>query len=157
MAFVGLFLLFPRAATAQESVIVVRHAERADSSADSVLSPAGERRAARLAAVLEDTKLSAIFTSPLRRTKQTAGPVAAAQRVAPVAIRNDELDRLIAAVRANGPVGHVLIVGHSNTIPEILHRLGVGEAVSVAEDDFATIFVVVPQPDSVPQLIRLRY
>jgi broad specificity phosphatase PhoE len=150
-------LLTATAASAQESVIVVRHAERADGSNDSPLSPAGLRRAERLATVLKDTKLVGIFTSTLQRTIQTAKPTAAAQRVKPIALKTDDLDGLVRAVASVDPNGHVLIVGHSNTIPQILRRFGVAELVTVADDDFANIFVVVHQEAAVPQLIRLRY
>ena len=63
-----------------------RHAERADSGAggmasDPPLSAAGRARAESLAAMLKDTKLTAIFTTEFKRTQETAAPVAAAQHV----------------------------------------------------------------------------
>jgi len=47
-------------AAAQSTVVVVRHAEKADQSADPWLSDAGKRRAERLADMLRDTGVTAI-------------------------------------------------------------------------------------------------
>ena len=69
-------------AFAQHTIVLVRHAERADAGtpapagADPELSPAGRTRAATLARVLADAKITAIFTTELKRTQQTAEPLA---------------------------------------------------------------------------------
>ena len=69
-------------------VIVVRHAERADGGAgastgmtgapaDPLLSAAGEARATKLATMLADSGVKAIFTTEFRRTQDTGKPLAA--------------------------------------------------------------------------------
>ena len=70
-----------------QMVIVVRHAERADDGAspgtsmaaspDPELSEAGKARALKLAAMLGDAGIVAIYTTEYRRTKNTAAPLAA--------------------------------------------------------------------------------
>ena len=69
-ALLGAMLALP--AWAQQAVYVVRHAERADASFDSALSPAGQARAARLAKMLATSGIGAIFVTERRRTAQTA-------------------------------------------------------------------------------------
>src|SRR6185437_4091132 len=64
-----------RIAAAQDAIFVVRHAERADASADSPLSPEGEARAARLAALLKDAGITRIYTTDRKRTIQTGAPL----------------------------------------------------------------------------------
>ncbi len=60
-AAIALFALtLPPSASAQSAVFVVRHAERADTTADSVLSAAGEARAARLLDVLKGAGITQI-------------------------------------------------------------------------------------------------
>ncbi|HSL58097.1 MAG TPA: histidine phosphatase family protein [Acidimicrobiales bacterium] len=64
-------------------LLFIRHAlpvrvEDADGPADPVLSEAGIRQAAALAAWLRDEPLDAIWVSPLRRARQTAAPIEAA-------------------------------------------------------------------------------
>jgi hypothetical protein len=49
----------------------------------------------------------------------------------------------------------VLVVGHSNTLPEILKGLGVTEPVTIGEDEFDSLFVVTR--GSPPAFVRLRY
>jgi hypothetical protein len=47
--------------------------------------------------------------------------------------------------------GAVLIVGHSNTVPDIVARLG-GKPVPLTEEDYGTIFVVRPGSPAVEQI-----
>ena len=59
------------------TVIVTRHAEKAESpAADPELSPAGQRRAQLLAWMLASAGLNAIYSSEARRTRDTAQPLA---------------------------------------------------------------------------------
>ena len=90
-----LLLAAPTAAAAQGGVFVVRHAERADTSADSVLSAAGQARAMRLAVILKDAGITQIFTTNLRRTVQTAEPLAVALRLTPTELPGNDLDALL--------------------------------------------------------------
>lgn len=156
MLLVGAILL-PAVALGQSAVVVVRHAERVDSSVDSPLSPAGEDRAVRLAAMLKDAGLTHIFTTELQRTIQTAAPAARGAGLAPQTLKSTDTDGLVAAVRAAGPQANVLVVGHSNTLPAILRRLGVTTPVAVDDTDFGNVFVVFPETAGAPRLLHLRY
>jgi probable phosphoglycerate mutase len=68
-------------------LLLIRHAlplrvERADGTpADPPLSDTGHAQAERLAVWLAREKLHAVYTSPLRRARETAAPVAEALRV----------------------------------------------------------------------------
>jgi hypothetical protein len=66
-----------------------------------------------------------------------------------------EPDALVRQVKnANG---NVLIVGHSNTVPELLTRLGVKDAIAIADNEYDNLFIVVRPAGGEPTLIRLRY
>ena len=85
------------AASAQATIFLVRHAERADGGAggmgnDPSLSEAGRARAESLAAMLKDTKLTAIFTTEFKRTQETAAPTATAQHVTATTVKADQTD-----------------------------------------------------------------
>ena len=67
-------------------VVLVRHAEPAAGGTDPGLSTAGRRRAATLAKMLAGAGITAIFTSELRRTKETAAPLAHLLSIVPVEI-----------------------------------------------------------------------
>lgn len=58
------------------SIIVVRHAEKAVAESDPPLSEKGQRRARALAEMLSKVQLSAIYSTPYKRTAQTVEPLA---------------------------------------------------------------------------------
>jgi broad specificity phosphatase PhoE len=142
--FASLILVLPVMAGAQSVVFVVRHAERADAgmsggSNDPDLSAAGQARAESLAALLKDTRISAIFVTEFKRTRQTAAPLAKALGVEPIVVSSKDMPGLLAHVKARS--GNVLIVGHSNTVPEIVKALG-GEAVAIGDSEYDNLFVL---------------
>jgi broad specificity phosphatase PhoE len=151
-------LLTPsRRAYAQEAIYLVRHAERADQSTDSELSTDGIGRSYALRDMLHDAGITTIYTTDLRRTIATAAPFAAAARVQPVALKAADTDALIARVRAAAPRDRILIVGHSNTLPELLRAAGVTAPIDIGDNEYDNLFIVVPQKGAPPVLLRLRY
>jgi phosphohistidine phosphatase SixA len=150
-------LSIPRAVCAQEAVYVVRHAERADASADSPLSAEGEARAGRLAAWLHDAGITHIFVTDRRRTSQTAAPLAGALKLTPTVLAATDTSTLVARVQAAGPHDRLLIVGHSNTVPEVLRALGTATPITISDSEYDNLFVVVPRNGEPPVLLRLRF
>lgn len=156
-----LVLFFALPAAAQQTVFVVRHAERADTAsggapvmaADPDLSDAGRTRAESLAVALRDAKITAIFVTPFKRTQQTAEPLAKALGIQLTAIDPKDTAGLIEKVQ--GVTGNVLIVGHSNTVPDLLTRLGIADAPKLADNDYDNLFVVIRGEKS--SLVRLHY
>jgi broad specificity phosphatase PhoE len=146
-----------RPATAQEAIYIVRHAERADQSADSPLSTDGVGRSYKLRDTLKDAGINKIFTSELRRTIETAEPLAKADHVTPRIVAAADLDKLVASITATGAHDRVLVVGHSNTIPALLKALHVEAAITIGDDQYDNLFIVVPQKEGRPVLLRLKY
>jgi broad specificity phosphatase PhoE len=74
----ALFLVSAQFAEAQQAIFLVRHGDtvREKGSPDVPLSPAGERRALALAALLKDSGINVIYTTGLQRTAKTAEPLA---------------------------------------------------------------------------------
>lgn len=145
-------------ATAQPNVVfLVRHAERAATSghvpSDTGLSQAGYERAQHLAQELRDAQIGVIFTSEYKRTQETAVPLAQSSGIQPEIVPGDDIRSLVAKIKAAR--GNVLVVGHSNTLPQIIAALGVSSRVTVSESDYDNLFVVLP--DRNMQLIRLHY
>ena len=144
-----------RPVAAQEAIYIVRHAERADQSADSELSTEGVGRSYKLRDLLRPAGVTRIFTSPLRRTIDTAAPLAAALHVTSRAMATDEA--LLEAIAGSGPRDRVLVVGHSNTVPALLRALHVAESVTLSDDEYDNLFIVIPQKEGRPVLLRLKY
>lgn len=134
-------VLLSVAAFAQEAgkIFVVRHAERQSSASDSPLSDKGMNRAQCLGQTLKDAHIRSVFTTHFVRTKQTAAPlVDIAHAKSNVVDGDKEIARQSVAAAKEG---NVLIVGHSNTVPNILHDIGT-PAVTVPDDVFDQLFIV---------------
>ncbi|MEO8188997.1 MAG: phosphoglycerate mutase family protein [Acidobacteriota bacterium] len=147
--------LLASAAAARGAVFIVRHAEKqSDSNEKGVpLSEAGRARAARLAAVLKDAEISAIYSTDTVRTLATAGPLAAASKIAPQiydASGPDSAGRLAARISKEHPTANILVVGHSNTVGPLITALGCAETVAVAPQEYDGLWIVVP-PQAGPQ------
>ncbi|HEV8609887.1 MAG TPA: histidine phosphatase family protein [Thermoanaerobaculia bacterium] len=152
-------------ANAQRVIILVRHAEKAlDANEPGVpLSEAGRTRAARLAQMLAGAGVTAIYATETDRARQTAEPLAkalklevrtysprdAAGKLAPRLL----LDRL----KKEDPSGVVLVVGHQNTVPDLLAALGHAEKVEIGDKQFDDLFVVVQKATGPPTVVRLKY
>jgi broad specificity phosphatase PhoE len=63
----------------------------------------------------------------------------------------------VAGLRQKHAGDVVLVVGHSNTIPDLLKALGCAETISLAPGEYDNLFVVVPKADGSATLIRLKY
>ena len=123
---------------ALDTIYLVRHAEKASPWRDDVddyrpLSPDGTRRAERLAAILADAGIVAIYTSPTTRTIATGMPLAEAAKVpitpARETIAADHQEAFLTSLRDKHPGrAAVLIVGHSDTLPRLLDLLGADAA-----------------------------
>ena len=144
------------AAHAQQAIFLLRHAERMEyESPDGVLSEVGEARAQVLAHVLRDAGVTAIYTSTLKRTIQTAEPLAKALGIGPVAVSS--VQATLDMVRERDKSGVVVIVAHSNTVPQFLKALGYAAEVKIGEREHDDLFVITPALSGPPTVLRLNY
>lgn len=154
--------LIPALASAQKMVILTRHAERADGAAtmsapgaapvDPQLSAAGEARAQKLATMLADANITAMFTTEFRRTKDTAAPLAAKLKLTPEIVAASKAADIIAKIQAHAD-DIVFVVGHSNTVPAIIKALG-GPELTIGDNEYDNLFIYVPATKA---LTRIRY
>jgi broad specificity phosphatase PhoE len=123
------------------TVILVRHAERLNATDTTSLSVPGRRRADTLAHVVGSAGIQVIYVSNRVRTQQTAAPTAAALGLTPVVLAVQDTNGLVDSIRArSGQV--ILVVGHSDTLPIIMRKLGVASPPSIASGSFDNLFVV---------------
>ena len=140
-------------AAAQSTIFIVRHAEKADASNDSALSEAGRARAEALATMLKDAKITAIYGTEFKRTQQTAAPLAKGLGITVTTVPSKDRDALVAQLRALN--GNALVVGHGNTIPDLVKALGISEPIDIGENDYDNLFEIILEEK--PKLIRLHY
>ena len=147
-------LCLAAAAHASPVILIVRHAEKATTGGnDPDLSLAGQKRADALARILRDSQITAVFVTEFKRTQETAAPTAKAAHLSPTVVPANDIGALVEKLRALN--GNALVVGHSNTIPDLLKALGIGTPVSIPDDDYTEIFAVFV--GDAPQLLRLHY
>ena len=151
-------------APGRPTIFLVRHAERADAggappamtATDPDLSHAGRQRAESLANVLKDAGIRTIFVTEFKRTQQTAAPLAQQESLMPITIRADRTADLVTRLKAAVGTGNILVVGHSNTVPEVIKSLGIATPATIGDADFDNLFVVT-QNGTTKQLVRLHY
>ena len=150
MIAIFLFMLTPIVAMADDTmIIVVRHAEKAsDDPKDPGLSEQGKIRANKLAEILKHSDLEAVFTTQYKRTQQTGLPAASqaglALQVRAATRENSKTyaAELLKEIRKKYRGKTVLIVGHSNTVPEIVKQMTGIDVAPIDESTFDRFYVI---------------
>lgn len=139
-------------------VYVVRHAEKAaDSGRDPELSPAGAARAERLAAMLADASIAAVFVTPTTRSRDTGSPVAQGADVQLTPYNPFDNDELVRLIRDRHAGDAVLVVAHSNTVAPIVHALGGPKDADLAEDEYTRLYAIILNDTGAARTLRLRF
>jgi broad specificity phosphatase PhoE len=150
------FALAPLAA-AQSTIFIARHAEKAEANAadpkNPDLSDVGRARAESLSRMLRDAGLTAVYATEFKRTQQTALPAARAARIDVTTVGAREMNALVAQL--HDIKGNALVIAHSNTIPALIQALGIETPITVEDNDYDNLFVVVVGAE--PRLVRLHY
>ena len=145
----GLLLLFFFLSSCSPYFYVVRHAEKAVASSsdnmmssDPVLTEKGQQRAEALKTELRNKKISYIFSTNTIRTKSTAEPTRALFNLTvetyPPFPDSSFFDRLKSLKK------NTLIVGHSNTVDDIVNRLCglVKLPADLADNEYDNLYII---------------
>lgn len=122
------------------TVFVVRHAEKASDAPDTPLSDVGRARAECLARTLKDANITAVLTTQYVRTKQTAEPTARQSHAHQESFDAKASAQIITAAKEAAKNGNVLIVGHSNTVPQLMTSFGT-PAVTIPDTSYDQLFI----------------
>jgi len=157
----------PVAGVAETFVYLVRHAEKAPTPVDDqVLSQAGQARASALDRMLGQQSVRDVVVSHLQRTRLTAAPFIARMspvvHVVPIGTAGTaahiqavaDTVRAIARMRAQGGI---LVVGHSNTVTQIVGALGVPEPEPLCDSQYSQLFRVALPANGPATLVRSTY
>lgn len=127
----------------KKTIILIRHAEKADAtSPDPELSAEGKVRAERLIKVIGKYKPGAVYSTDFKRTRDTAGPMAARRKVHVQTYDAQKPNELIDVI-LKSKIKRFLIVGHSNTIPGLANLLGKKDLFKNLDDfEYGTIWIV---------------
>ena len=152
-------LLISPLATAQQNgrtIFLVRHAEKVSAAADAPLSAAGEQRAECLAKMLKDAGIKQIYVTDVKRTQQTAAPLAKLLNITPTVTPAKDTATLLRNLFYGG-TGNALVVGHSDTVPYLLGRLKAGTISPIADNDYDGMFITTLGEGVGTPVVTLHY
>ena len=173
-ALLLLVAVFSQAAVAQEefkpiTVFLIRHAEREDEPRqDPPLKKEGVARSQELARLLSSAGIKAIFTSQFTRTKQTAEPLATKLGITatPFTLKSNPSNPRQIAAESTAEVTNkileragesVLVIGHSNSIPDVIKMLGGDVVPTIDERKFDDLFIVTVYAKGKARVVQLKY
>jgi phosphohistidine phosphatase SixA len=136
-----LFLLAPLAkANDSFTLYLVRHAEKLTVKDDPALTQCGKLRAKQIASMLAKTKIEKVYSTSYKRTMATAAPFAKQQQLA---IKNyspanlEQFSQQLLMLKESA-----LIVGHSNTTPQLAQLLSGENVETITEKDYRGLYQV---------------
>ncbi|MCY7293441.1 MAG: histidine phosphatase family protein, partial [Ferruginibacter sp.] len=126
---------------------VVRHAEKVltpPNTSDPLLTDIGAQRSNDLNTYLGKKKPDSIFVSKYFRTKQTAAPTATSAGVTPIIINQSDTNAINAFITRLYKMNKkkVLVVGHTNTVPQIVKGLSGQTINAIAEADYDNMYII---------------
>ena len=133
------------AASAPAIVYLTRHAEKATEGKDPDLTAPGHARARTLARMLSKAGITAIFSTPTNRTRQTALPLAT-QSGTEVQLYDPAKPGAMVD-RARAAKGPVLVVGHSNTVPDLVKLFGGAPVAPIGDEEYDRLYQLVIHAD----------
>ncbi len=158
---IGLAWFFESQATT--TIIFVRHAEKElNVGEDPGLSDAGRRRVAELTRQLVDSDvvagIDAIYATPFKRTQETAQPLAEALDVPINTYDAADRETVLETILKNHKGKIILVVGHSDTLPELIANLGASKKVPpIVEMEYDNLYIISIPWFGKTKTIRLRY
>jgi len=167
-------VMFSQPAVAQDefkpiTVYLIRHAEREqEPKQDPPLSKDGVARSQALARLLSSAGIKAILTSQYTRTKQTAEPLVTklGLTVTQFTLKINPSNTRQIAAESTAEVTNkilersgesVLVIGHSNSIPDVIKMLGGDVVPTIDERKFDDLFIVTVYAKGKAKVVQLKY
>jgi 2,3-bisphosphoglycerate-dependent phosphoglycerate mutase len=143
------------------TIYILRHSEKDVSdpkNQDPELSIDGRERAEALAVKLKGIKLDAAFATKYKRTRQTASYSANNNKLEVQTYDAQDFRGISELVKTRYNGRKVLIVGHSNTVLELLEAFGAKRPLfALADDDYDLFFELTIDSNGKVDLKTMRY
>ncbi|OAZ03623.1 SixA phosphatase family protein [Flavobacterium succinicans] len=142
IVYAFVFLVFTLGALGQTtSIYLIRHAEKVDNSKNPDLSKAGLERAEHWKTILSQVPLKAVYSTDFLRTVQTASPTATSKNLEIIKYDPKTID--LEQLKKDYKGQAVLIVGHSNTTPDLVNKI-INKKVYAPIDDtvFGNLYII---------------
>jgi broad specificity phosphatase PhoE len=139
------------------TAFLIRHAERDPVGIDPPLNVKGMARAKDLIRVLGGVTIAKLYATQFRRTQETAAPLATHLGI-PVTVKiADDLAAVVADIASQPGGARVLVVGHTNTIGEIIERLTGQTIADIPESAFDNLYICTLAAGSDATVLHLKY
>jgi broad specificity phosphatase PhoE len=149
---------YNQAKEAATTIILVRHAEKVLGPRNPDLTGEGQQRAKDLEYFLKEVNLDAVYSSNYFRTVQTAKPVAEAKGLEIIHYDAGNLEALVDNLFESHKGKTILVVGHSNTTPEVANLLtGTKDLAHFSELVYDNILMVTAYEKGKAKVIQLNY
>lgn len=139
----------------------VRHAEkRTDQGDNPGLSEEGKTRAKQLGVILTEAYIDRVFSTTYQRTIQTAETVRrnTARPPAAATFPADMQDVWLDQILTEGTNKRYLVVGHSNTIPQLLNRLtGSTNYQNIPDEEYGRFYIAATKGLGQTEVLEFRY
>ena len=142
------------------TLILVRHAEKEivpPENKDPDISLAGQQRAELLARMFVATGVELIYATQYKRTQQTVKPLADKLSLKVTQVEARKTDELVKDIRTRGVGKVIFIVGHNNSVPEVIAAFGGPKLPIIPETEFDNLFILTVQSDGSAKLLKLKY
>jgi phosphohistidine phosphatase SixA len=126
-----------------KTIILVRHAEKADAtSQDPELSAEGKQRAERLVKVAGKYKPGAFYSTNFKRTRDTLAPLAAKRKKTVETYDARKPAELLDLITKSKIKRHI-VAGHSNTVPGLANFIAKKDVFkNLDESEYGVIWVI---------------
>ena len=134
-------LMITQHSFADNTIYLTRHAEKMSTGKNPELDAIGQFRTKNIAAMLSSVGITHIFSTDYNRTKQTATPLAKYLNLEIQIYNPADLNDF--AEKLKKIDGAILVVGHSNTTPQLTTLLSGKEIMPMQEKDYDTLYQVI--------------
>lgn len=137
-------------------IFLVRHAEKTTSVDDPALTAEGRHRAGELSAMLAEAGIRHIHSTDFIRTRETAEPLAEQLELDVLLYDPSMPEKLVENLKNSG--GRHLVIGHSNTVPDLVERLGGDGGTAIDEPgEYDRLYIVTLAADGSASTLLLHY
>jgi len=136
----GILLTQPCLASDNFTLYLVRHAEKQTDSKNPLLTQCGEERARQLATLLSTANIKSVYSTSYQRTISTAEPLSSKEKIAIEHYNPRELEQFSLHLKERKE--NALIVGHSNTTPQLTQLLSNQKVDDLTEKEYQMLYQV---------------
>lgn len=151
--------VFAQQEKTETKIFIVRHGEK-EAGKDPLLTAAGNIRAGDLMRKLQHEGIQKIYVSNTRRTQNTGDSLRIQLKIDTVHYQADTLcDNLVNTIMQHNDFGKtILIIAHSNTIPQIIRKFGVKDYPygDISDNDFDDLFLITYKNEKA-KLKKMKY